>query len=93
MVAASKKITNFKKQLNRLDAKMAKEAQLHFVLSDPTRLKILFLLKKRQEICVSDLASVLELTVSAVSHQLSLLERSHLIRSHKMGKTVCYQII
>ena len=58
----------------------------HFkVLSDPTRVKILYALKQK-EICVCDLAAVLEITDSAVSHQLRLLRDKDLVKFRKEGK-------
>ncbi|MFA6271614.1 MAG: metalloregulator ArsR/SmtB family transcription factor [Patescibacteria group bacterium] len=66
------------------------QSDLCNVLSDPTRIKILLLLKHYNEICVSDIAFVLNISVSAVSHQLNMMERSNIITKHKMGKRVCY---
>lgn len=60
------------------------------VLSDPTRVKILILLQKKGEICVTDIANIIGVSISAISHQLSQLEKLNLTRSVKMGKTVCY---
>lgn len=60
--------------------------------SDPTRLKILYLLKKYKKLCVSDIAKVLDVSVSAISHQLTLLERARLVSKNKIGKLVCYSL-
>jgi len=61
------------------------------VLSDPTRLKILYALMLK-EICVCDLAAVLEMTDSAVSHQLRLLRNRKLVKFRKKGKMAYYSI-
>ncbi len=64
----------------------------HFkVLSDPTRVKILYALN-HEEICVCDLAAVLEKTDSAVSHQLRLLRDKELVKFRKDGKMAYYSI-
>ncbi|MDD3754514.1 MAG: metalloregulator ArsR/SmtB family transcription factor [Methanobacterium sp.] len=64
----------------------------HFkVLSDPTRVKILYALTQK-EICVCDLAAVLEITDSAVSHQLRLLRDKNLVKFRKEGKMAYYSI-
>ncbi len=64
----------------------------HFkVLSDPTRVKILYALLQK-EICVCDLAAVLEMTDSAVSHQLRLLRDKNLVKFRKEGKMAYYSI-
>lgn len=64
----------------------------HFkVLSDPTRVKILYALTQ-EEICVCDLAAVLEITDSAVSHQLRLLRDKDLVKFRKEGKMAYYSL-
>lgn len=61
------------------------------MLSDPTRLKILLFLGQ-EEICVNDIASGINMTKSAVSHQLALLRTARLIKNHKVGKEVYYSL-
>ena len=61
------------------------------MFSDPTRLKILKALFE-SEMCVGDLAVLLGMTHSAVSHQLSSLKKTRLIRGRKSGKTVYYSL-
>jgi ArsR family transcriptional regulator, lead/cadmium/zinc/bismuth-responsive transcriptional repressor len=66
-------------------------ARLLAVISDPTRLKIMDALRMG-ELCVCDLAAVLGMTVSAISHQLRLLRASRLVRSRRNGKIIFYTI-
>lgn len=61
------------------------------VLGDPTRLMIVLALSK-EELCVCDLATLLELTVSAVSHQLRILRGMKLVKFRKSGKMVYYSL-
>ncbi|MHB8337635.1 MAG: ArsR/SmtB family transcription factor [Ignavibacteriaceae bacterium] len=61
------------------------------LLGDPTRLKIILALIEN-ELCVCDLAAVINSTVSAVSHQLRLLRSEKLIKFRKDGKMVYYSI-
>jgi len=61
------------------------------VLSDPTRLKILYALILK-EVCVCDLAAALEMTDSAISHQLRLLRHRNLVKFRKKGKMAYYSI-
>ncbi|MBQ8035898.1 MAG: helix-turn-helix transcriptional regulator [Proteobacteria bacterium] len=61
----------------------------HF--GDPTRVRILHVLAK-QELCVCDLAALLNLTKSAISHQLKALRLSKLIRSRRDGQVVFYTV-
>ena len=62
------------------------------ILVDPTRLKILLLIDNNTTMCVNDIASKLEMTKSAVSHQLALLRQARLISSKKEGKEVFYSL-
>lgn len=64
-------------------------AELFRVLGDPTRTKILWTLD-RNELCVCDIANVLNMTKSAISHQLSLLRTSGVVKSRRVGKEVYY---
>lgn len=59
--------------------------------SDPTRVKIISALLKR-ELCVHDLTVVLEMGQSAVSHQLRLLRNLRIVKRRKVGKTVYYSL-
>ena len=66
-------------------------ADLYKMFSDPTRLKILWALHE-DEICVCDLAVILNMTKSAVSHQLKSLRISNLVKFEKRGKSVYYSL-
>jgi ArsR family transcriptional regulator, lead/cadmium/zinc/bismuth-responsive transcriptional repressor len=61
------------------------------VLGDPTRVRILDALAQR-ELCVCELAALIGLTDSAVSHQLRLLRSLRLVRSRRAGRMVYYQL-
>ncbi|WP_206886467.1 ArsR/SmtB family transcription factor [Alicyclobacillus mali (ex Roth et al. 2021)] len=60
------------------------------VLADPTRIRILYNLSKR-ELCVCDLAEILGMTQSAVSHQLRYLKALRLVKSRREGNTIYYR--
>lgn len=61
------------------------------LLGEPTRLKIILALEN-SELCVCDLAATIDLTVSAVSHQLRLLRNARLVKYRKAGKLVYYSV-
>ena len=61
------------------------------VLGDSTRLRILLALVK-EELCVCDLATLINLSVSAISHQLRLLRGMKLVKFRKQGKMVYYSL-
>ena len=59
--------------------------------ADPTRLKILSLLFK-EEMCVCDISTILDMTQSAVSHQLSVLRQNRIIKYRRSGKNIYYSL-
>lgn len=61
-------------------------------LGDPGRFRIFRLLMDYHELCVTEVAAIFDVTVSAVSQQLKILERVGLVRRIKMGQMVCYEI-
>ena len=66
-------------------------AELFKVFGDSTRIKILYLLFE-SEMCVCDIAQLLNMTISAISHQLRVLKQSQLVRFRREGKTVYYSL-
>ncbi len=66
-------------------------SSLFKALSDKTRIRILFALKKH-ELCVCDISTVLEMTQSAISHQLKILRDHDLVRTRREGKSIYYQL-
>lgn len=66
-----------------------KLADLFNLIGDTTRLKILFAIN-REEMCVCDIANVLSMTKSSISHQLAVLRRSGIVKCRREGKTVYY---
>ena len=66
-------------------------AELFKVFGDPTRIRILFTLFET-EVCVCDLAKALNMTQSAVSHQLRILKQSRLVKNRRDGKSVFYSL-
>ncbi len=66
-------------------------AELFKVFGDSTRIRILFVLSSA-EVCVCDLAKVLNMTQSAISHQLRILKQNKLVKSRREGKSVFYSL-
>lgn len=66
-------------------------AELFKVFGDSTRIRILFVLFEA-EVCVCDLASALNMTQSAISHQLRILKQNKLVKSRRKGKSVFYSL-
>lgn len=78
-------------------AKLPKEefltrvAETYKLFGDPTRVRILYALSL-SEMCVCDLSALLEMSQSAISHQLRLLKAARLVSSRREGKVVYYSL-
>jgi ArsR family transcriptional regulator len=68
-----------------------KLAEFFKILGDTTRAKILFALDQN-EMCVCDIANVLGMSKSSISHQLGTLRRSNIVKCRKIGKEVYYTL-
>ena len=66
-------------------------AELFKVFGDSTRIRILYVLFEA-EVCVCDLAEALNMTQSAISHQLRILKQNKLVKSRREGKSVFYSL-
>ena len=85
---------NSDEDIEKLDLRLEefiRLAELFKNFSDPTRLKIIFELSKGA-LCVQDIADRLEMSQSAISHQLRVLRTVRLVRFVKEGKTVIYSL-
>lgn len=66
-------------------------ADLYKIFGDSTRIKIMYLLL-RSEMCVCDIADVLNMNQSAISHQLRVLKQNKLVKNKREGKSVIYSL-
>ncbi|MBQ2320177.1 MAG: winged helix-turn-helix transcriptional regulator [Lachnospiraceae bacterium] len=66
-------------------------ADLFKVFGDSTRIKILYVLFEN-EMCVYDIANILNMTQSAISHQLRILKQNRLVKFRKEGRNVLYTL-
>ena len=73
------------------EATAAGLAETFQALADPSRVRLISALLDG-ELCVYDLAALLGMTQSAVSHQLRLLRNLHLVKNRKAGRTVFYSL-
>lgn len=83
--------------ISKVQKKMPKEetlkelADFYKVFGDATRVRILYVLLQ-SEMCVCDLAVMLGMTQSAISHQLRVLKQAKLVKNRREGKTVYYSL-
>lgn len=66
-------------------------AELFKIFGDTTRIRILYVLFE-SEMCVCDIAHVLNMTQSAISHQLRILKQAKLVKNRREGKTIFYSL-
>ena len=84
------KVNRVKDELPSRDS-INEMAEIFKVLGDSTRLRIVIALSK-EELCVCDISALLNVSVSAVSHQLRLLKNSRLVRYRREGKMIYYSL-
>ena len=66
-------------------------AELFKIFGDSTRIKILYVLFE-SEMCVFDISQLLNMSMSAISHQLRILKQNRLVKSRREGKAVFYSL-
>ena len=66
-------------------------AVFYKIFSDTTRIKILYALDK-SDLCVCDISALLNMSISAVSHQLKILRDSYLVKTKREGKVIYYSL-
>ncbi len=84
-------IVDLKGQLDEED--FTEVAEFHAMLANETRLKILYCLTNAAELCVCDLADILQMDVSAISHQLRKLKDRGLVKNRRDGLTIYYYLV
>lgn len=84
---------NVKKAINELpnDELIADLSDMFKIFGDQTRVKILMALENG-ELCVCDIAAVMNMSQSAISHQLRVLKQSNIVKTRREGKVVYYSI-
>lgn len=85
------KLVELRKQL-ALRGDMDRQAEILAMLGNGTRLRILYALAEGEELCVCDLADILDKDVSAVSHQLRRLKDRGLVSNRRDGMTIYYRL-
>ena len=73
------------------DTKLYDLAELFKVFGDSTRIRMLYVLSEH-EMCVLDIARVLNMTQSAISHQLKILKQARLVKFRREGKQIFYML-
>ena len=90
-IAAHEEIVRKVKENQPEDEYLYDLSELFKIFGDSTRIKILYSLFET-ELCVSDMASILNLSQSSVSHQLRILKDAKLVKFRRDGKTIFYSL-
>lgn len=90
----SDQIDNLKKILDKIpsDEKLENKSERFKAISDPTRLKILYLLQDG-ELCVCEILTALEKPQSTISHHLNVLKNARFIKGRKEGVWIHYKLV
>ena len=67
-------------------------SELFRIFGDKTRVKMLFIMQERGELCVQDIALSMDMSQSAISHQLRILKAAKLVKYRRQGKEVIYSL-
>ena len=73
------------------ETKLYDLAELYKVFGDSTRIRIMYVLFE-EEVCVCDIAATLNMTQSAISHQLRILKQNRLVKGRRVGKQIYYSL-
>ncbi len=88
--ADSEILNSIKEQVDK-EKSLDNLARIYKALGDPTRLRIIYVLSK-SSLCVCDIANLLDMTQSSISHHLRILRDLNLVRFKKEGKLVIYSL-
>ena len=91
VVSINKTIVEKVRKIMKSEKTFTDLAETFSALSDPTRVKIIFALSK-EELCVCDLANLIGLSSSAISHQLRILRNLKIVKYRKDGKVAYYSL-
>jgi DNA-binding transcriptional ArsR family regulator len=84
------KVTSLQKTINEEEIKNT--SGIFKVLADPTRLKVAYALSVEEELCVCDVANIIQASTATASHHLRLLKKQGLAKQRREGKLVFYSL-
>lgn len=85
-------IRECKKKIKSAEASFARVAKVLSLAGNDVRLRILYLLEQESNLCVCDLADILEMTIPAVSQHLRKLKDADIIQPRRNGQTIFYTV-
>ncbi len=70
---------------------LVRRARLLELAGNPTRIRILCVLYEKGEVCVSDIAKSLNMSIASISHHLQMMKDNDLVVTERMGNNICYK--
>jgi len=92
MNLTKKQLDSTRKMIKQMTEMIEKQSNCCFIMSNPTRIKVLVTINQHRQICVSEIAEIVQISVSAVSHQLKKLESFGSVVKNKKGQEVLYSL-
>ncbi|OJV17299.1 MAG: transcriptional regulator [Dyadobacter sp. 50-39] len=86
------KIKHYTEKINEFQPFFGRMAQILDLAGNENRLKIIYLLREENNLCVCDLSDILSMSIPAVSQHLRKLKDAQLIQAKKVGQTVFYSL-
>jgi len=81
-----------KKKLQKAETSFNRLSQVLSLAGNDVRMKMLYLLEEENELCVCDLADILEMTIPAVSQHLRKLKDGNILQTRRNGQTIYYSL-
>jgi len=81
-----------KKKLQKAETSFNRLSQVLSLAGNDVRMKMLYLLEEENELCVCDLADILEMTIPAVSQHLRKLKDGNILQTRRSGQTIYYSL-
>ncbi len=81
-----------KKKLQKAETSFSRLSQVLSLAGNDVRMKMLYLLEEENELCVCDLADILEMTIPAVSQHLRKLKDGNILQTRRNGQTIYYSL-
>ena len=75
-----------------LTSDLSRKARILALAGDETRIRILCTLFEYKNVCVTDIAKTLKMSVASVSHHLQMLSENELVVTRREGKNICYSL-
>lgn len=92
LYADSVKIQTLQKKLKKAEPSFFELSLVLSLAANEVRMKILYLLEEKNELCVCDLSDILEMTIPAVSQHLRKLKDGNILQNRKHGQTIYYSL-